>query len=225
MTIQEAHVDFKVKLNKLDTNQTKNFEPEEIDWLLHEAQQQYFRTRYNQVNLTRAGFEDNQLRIDELSNLHVKFPEQPEITLVPSDNVELKLSTLVKPYYHLTSLNVYDESCKQWLSCVHSKHSDYLEELRNPFNKFTALYNFGRDSEGKNTSIYIYKPVSKAKITYLTYPSKPYIGGYVHPDGVTTTTKGFDLPEFTHPLIVDLAVNEAERIIKGGFAEKVLANN
>lgn len=224
MTIQEAHIDFKVKLNKIDTNQVKNFGDDEIDWLLNEAQGQYFRTRYNEVNLTKQGFEDNQLRIDELSNLHIKYPEQEEITLVPvNGQTELRLGSLIKPYYHLTSINVYDESCKQWLACVHAKHSDYLEELRNPFNKFTAIYNFGKTSNDDGTSIYIYKNVTKARVSYLTYPKKLYIGTYTHP--TLTTPQGFELPEFTHSSIVDLAVNEAMRILAGDFSQKVLTNN
>lgn len=225
MTIQEAHIDFKVKLNKIDTNQVKNFGDDEIDWLLNEAQGQYFRTRYNEVNLTHKGFEQNQLRIDELSNLHIKYPEQEEITLVPINNeyAELRLASLMKPYYHLTSISVYDETCKQWLNCVHSKHSEYLEELKNPFNKFTAIYNFGKTSTDDGTSIYIYKPVTKARLSYLTYPKKLYVGTYPHP--TLTTLQGFELPEFTHSLIVDLAVNEAMRILAGDFSQKVLTNN
>lgn len=228
MTIQEAHIDFKVKLNKIDTNQKRNFSPEEIDWLLNEAQSQYFRTRYNSINLTKAGFEENQLRIDELSNLHIKYPEQPDINVIVKDVdlVELPLRSFIKPYYHLTSITVYDETCKQWLSCIHARHSEYLEEIKNPFNKFTAIYNFGRDSLiPDSSSIYIYKNISKVRVSYLTYPRKLYIGTYEHPDSTLTSPQGFELPEFTHSLIVDLAVNEAERILRGGFNDKVLVNN
>ena len=37
MTIQEMHYDFKMKLNKIDSEQYRNLRIPEIDWKLNEA--------------------------------------------------------------------------------------------------------------------------------------------------------------------------------------------
>ena len=39
MTIEEQHYDFKMKLNKIDSQQYRNLIIPQIDWLLNEAQE------------------------------------------------------------------------------------------------------------------------------------------------------------------------------------------
>ena len=43
MTVQEMHYDFKMKLNKIDSEQYRNLRVPEIDWLLNEILQIYHR--------------------------------------------------------------------------------------------------------------------------------------------------------------------------------------
>jgi hypothetical protein len=69
MTIQEAHIDFKLKWDKVDNKYNRNFTDEEVDWLLNDAQLAFIRTRFNPSNIAKAGFESTVSRLNELSNI------------------------------------------------------------------------------------------------------------------------------------------------------------
>ena len=72
MTVEEMHYEFKLKLNKIDSNDYSNIIIPEIDWYLNEAQSIYIKTRYSGNNSKAAGFEASQKRTDDLRNLVVK---------------------------------------------------------------------------------------------------------------------------------------------------------
>ena len=57
LNVQEMHYDFKIKFNKLDSNDYRDFQVPEIDWLLNEAQEIFLKQRYGINNTTQKGFE------------------------------------------------------------------------------------------------------------------------------------------------------------------------
>jgi len=215
MTIQEAHLDFKLKWDKIDNKFNRNFTDEEIDWLLNESQMRFIRTRFNPSNIAKQGFEDTTSRTHELASIHVQFPEEPEITLTTTDYNTYRLSSidttaLSQKFLYLTSLSVYNADCDKWVTPIFQNHATYLEELNNPFNKENCIFNIN----GVNdiTTLYIYGNCTKARVSYIKHPNRVYIGTYTHPYINSTVAVGFNLPEHTHSIIVDTAVELAKGI-------------
>jgi hypothetical protein len=227
MTIQEAHIDFKLKWDKVDNKYNRNFTDEEVDWLLNDAQLAFIRTRFNPSNVARAGFESNTSRLNELSNIHIQFPEEAEIVTTPIDYDYYKvsiidLSTLSKKYLYLTSILAYNVTCKKWVVPLFKGHETYLDELKNPFNKEVGVYNINGDLD--TSSIYLYGDFSKVRISYLMNPERVFLGTYKHPFINSLVPVDFSLPEHTHSIIVDMAVNFAKGISTTNYDNKELVN-
>ena len=60
MTVAEMHIQFKVGLDKTDSLNYPNFEPEEIDLWLNKAQEKFIKSRYSH-DVKRETFEETQL--------------------------------------------------------------------------------------------------------------------------------------------------------------------
>jgi hypothetical protein len=238
MLITEMHYDFKIKADKVDSLRNENFEPFELDWLINEAQLIFLKTRTALNNVYQAGFEKIQKRVDDLSTLLVKFPEQPALSvplLLNSNGVyELKLNRLTHKYFQLQRVEV--EITKPNCGSKRVRKSEFAREnnigniLTNPYEKpsfewSSVPHQFGRSSDGESASIYFYTnnefTVSACYPEYLKMPKRVWIGTYNSLDGnytlpVTPTNPvvSSEFPEHTHNEIVDIAVNEAARIIK-----------
>ena len=106
-TIEEMHYDFRLKCDRIDSLSQQDFNPAEIDWFLNEAQELLVKSKYSINNAYRAGLEHTQKRIDDLSSILIKHPEQPDLVPVSlGDVAELELSRLKYPYLHLVRLGV-----------------------------------------------------------------------------------------------------------------------
>jgi len=84
MTVEEQHIDFKRKLNKVDSQNYRNFRPEEIDLYLNEGQELFIKKRLNRNNIYQVGFETTQKRIEDLRDIHVKFEGDSVQPLAPT---------------------------------------------------------------------------------------------------------------------------------------------
>jgi hypothetical protein len=71
MTVQEMHNEFKITLDKVDSQAYPEFLDGEVDFYLNEAQDRFIKTRYGRNNLYRSGFEELQKRTDDLKALVV----------------------------------------------------------------------------------------------------------------------------------------------------------
>jgi len=69
MTVTEMHIRFKLMLDKADTENYPNVEPEEVDAFLNLAQERFVKQRYGITNSKRAPFESTQKRTDDLREL------------------------------------------------------------------------------------------------------------------------------------------------------------
>jgi hypothetical protein len=233
MSIQEMVYDFKIKADKVDSLRNENFESYEIDWLLNEAQLIFLKTRTAPNNIYQAGFEKIQKRVDDLSTLLIKFPLQP--ALIPTDLnngiYEVKLEDLAFDYYQLERVEVdVTNSC----GTVRIRKSEFAREnnigniLTNPYEKPSYAWRvlphqFGKSTTGTGASLFFYTndefAVSTCYPEYLKIPIRVWIGTYNSLDGnyivgQIPTTVSSEFPEHTHNEIVDIAVNEAARIIK-----------
>lgn len=99
MTIQEMHYEVRLLKDSIDAASRAGLETWEIDSYLNRAIWVFLKQRYGYDFESRRGFETDQARITQLSNLHIKSPElQPAIvpTYIGDGRYELRLNDLGK---------------------------------------------------------------------------------------------------------------------------------
>jgi len=220
MTITEAHFDFKIKQNRVDSLSNVDYNPAQIDWLLNEAQLMFIKQRFGLTNNKRKGFDNTQKRIDDLSTIVIKYPAQPKLEpiLIEPGVYELPLNRLSYPYLFLVSSKAEAEleSCELDIPLRFIQHDDLSSALRDPFNSPSSEwlpYNIGRSTlDNATSSIFIYAGDIVIRYIYTEYlkiPLKVSLGNYTYIDGTTLLPQTFETPEQTHSEIVDIAVNLA----------------
>ena len=232
MTITEMVYDFKLKLDKVDTEQKRNLKDWEVDWLLNDAIQVFLNQVVGGNNIRLTGFEEEQRRIDDVRTLVIKSPSslQPviaPITIITNQEYELPLADLAFDYYQLIRLRVdlAKTGCSpKNIGVTQVQHDDLNEALLSPFHKpdFTwgkVLTTYGSSTSGVNDgSIYFYTDgfsITGCYPDYIKEPNKVWIGTYTPLNGITPSGPvNCDLPEQVHPRISDLAVDIATGIIQ-----------
>lgn len=218
MTAQELKYDFLVKKDRVQSLSTSNFNDAEIDWFINEAQIIFLKNRLGLSNSRKESYEMSQKRIDDLSDLHIKYPIQPYIALVDHQTVyELPLSSLKYTYFTFLRGTVFvkDGTCTKEVALKFTQSDDMNEILKDPFNNASVEefipFNFGK-STTTGTSIYIYPAdliLTKASVEYIKTPSKVSQGTYTYLDGVTYPEATLEFSSNVHSEIVDLAVEVA----------------
>lgn len=248
MTTLELHFDFNFKVDKVATLSKEDFTLGEVDWLLNEAQNLLVKRYYTGNNTSNTAFETTQKRIDDLSSLVVKYPEQPELlpSLLDGGVYEIPLNDLVYEYWFFIRGNIKVFKLTGDMTCVKDatmkliSHDDLNRALEDPFNNTDmseVLFNFGRSTEiissdYSRSSIYLYPGIyglGPVKIEYIKKPARINYGGYVYIDGITYSSQSSELPDHLHSEIVDLAVQVASGLIESPEyiqlkAQKVFAN-
>lgn len=208
MTIQDMHYDFKKKLNKVDSQQNRNFLIPEIDWLLNEALNIFItNSAFPKVRNT-AGFEKNSRVTEELRPL-------------VNHNVELEVdgNTVYLPhdYMFFVSANVIMRKgkCDKVIGrLIVQQHDDRFEE--DPFTKSSFEWRVV-NALFTDKGIILHTDGSfENKKVLLTYiKNHPYMNfssgfskdGYKLPSGkVVSKDCNCFLPAHTHSTIVDIAV-------------------
>lgn len=204
MRIQEMHYDGRFKLDKVDSNQKRNFTPAQWDWALNEGMWVWLKHNYGlgtQQFPHRTGFEGAEHRIQDLKALHIKSPEQ-QAALVPntidSSTYSIELENL--QYDHLFTTRVRARITKNGCSKVVGinivQTDDLNDALVDPFNrpnyKFgkalgvyarsisTATLTSNHHFDGSGT-LYIYTDdsvVDEVYIDYIKVPNRLWIGTY-----------------------------------------------
>jgi hypothetical protein len=233
MNIQEMHYEFKVRVNRLDTQHYQDLPPHNIDNLLNNAIN-HFVEHYAYAN--KLPFEVTQSRIDMLSNLVIGQPEQPTLipTRVSSNSFEVKFSQLAYPYAHLVRASV-NSNC----GVVNVKliPMEFLNRMLNDamqrpsFRWRRLLGTIRKSSTEQDASMYIYTEpafeLTGVNIEYIKQPAKVFFGGYntVEYDAcvergldncsqyysIATLPVDCDIADMYHSLIVDIAVREYGR--------------
>lgn len=135
MTVQEQHIDFKRKLNKIDTSVNINIEVPFIDEYLNEAQEIFIKRRIQHNNIYRVGFENTQKRIEDLKHIVKRNPTtSPNISLVKI-NDNLYQAELPSDYLYYIRANVACRkgTCDGELSCIVQQHDDLNSILTSTF--------------------------------------------------------------------------------------------
>ena len=66
MNVQEMHLAFKIGVDKVDSLNYPDFQPNEIDFLLNQSQERFVKQRYGLNNTKGKSFESDQKRTDDL---------------------------------------------------------------------------------------------------------------------------------------------------------------
>lgn len=69
MTVTEMHRSFRFGMDKMDSINYPNFQPEEIDLLLNQAQDRFVKQRYGITNTKRTSFEETEKRTEDLKEI------------------------------------------------------------------------------------------------------------------------------------------------------------
>lgn len=208
MTIKEMHLDVKVKLNKIDSQNYRNLKVPEIDWGLNEAIELFVKMiafpRWNKL----LGFEKVQRNTDDIRTLVVSTGDLP---------VASNIATLPGDYWHYLGgcVMMTKQNCADVKGEIKIRqHDDEFES--SPFDKSSfewrtvnAVFNSNGLSFFTDGSF----TIDTCNFNYVkrhpyVHNAEDYAGGtYNLPSGVVLTgTQDCILPEQTHREIVDIAV-------------------
>lgn len=149
MTVAEMHIEFKVGLDKTDSLNYPNFEPEEIDLWLNRAQDRFVKQRYSHDPKNET-FELTQKRTDDLRRIITEVTLNPSVTQTPVKPngilFELPDGTVGGPDIYWFAVNEeceirYQDCNGSWIderNGVYAiQHDDYNKLVDDPFNKPT----------------------------------------------------------------------------------------
>jgi len=127
MNIQEMHYDFKIKLNKLDSEQYRNLLVPEIDWLLNSATELFIKMinnpRYNPI----PGFEKTRRDTEDLKNIVVN---SFEIIGERDENlIQQYIFTLPEDYLYYVSAKVQMDNPNCGLRIANLKIRQHEDEF------------------------------------------------------------------------------------------------
>lgn len=208
--------DIDTKVNKL-SNLNGQFIPNEtkID-LINKAQIKLILKKVYPTQNPELGMDSFSKRYEDLQNLQV--PSE-EVSLTNSEDLlySYNFSLPSLTYDMIVPTNVYVTAtrgnCKDRLLDVIDimKHNDVRMLLKSPHYKPSFEYQEILASISSD-KMYLYTDntftLNKAYVSYLKYPRKVDIAGYIHLDGTASTTVDCELEAYLENELVDLVVEE-----------------
>lgn len=215
MTIQELIYQFKLKYDKLDSNDFPKLEIPQIIALLNESQTIMVEKIYK-------AFEEDQGNTDSLEIIHIKDLPLINYTLTNKNPNEYS-APLPTNYLHLTRSYSYglNEMCgTQILYDIQYSHNELNEVLQDTNRKpsydwqeipivISQDKKFGY-TDGTFTLV-------NTKIEYLRNPTKMDMAGYTHFDGSPSTNVNCEFGEDLQEQILSLALMIAKGVVQDGF--------
>jgi len=207
MNIKEMHYDFKMKLNKIDSQQYKNLRIPEIDWVLNEAAELFVKMVAEPRLRSHLGFEKSQRNIDDIRTLvqDVEIAFINDVVTLPTDYM----------YYVRGRVSMTKGSCGTKLGRLKIKQHD--DEYQNsPFDN--SSFEWGEvNGVFKSGGIVIEDAddfnVNSLELTYIKqqlymHDAEDFPGGsYNTLAGASLSgTQDCELPNQTHREIIDIAV-------------------
>lgn len=206
MNIQEMHYDFKMKLNKVDSQQYKNLRIPEIDWVLNEAAELFVKMVAEPRTRTYLGFEKNQRNTDDIRTLVVKD------TILATNGFFTLPNTYM--YFIKGEVLISKNNCTKLGTLKIRQHDD--EYQISPFD--TSSFEWGEvNGVFNNGGIEFQKrldfSVDRLTLTYIKrqnpmFYAEGFPGGkYTNLRGdVLEGTQDCELPVQTHREVIDIAV-------------------
>jgi len=233
MVIEKMHVEFPILYNKVNSNHKKTFSAAEIDLFINRGIREYEEIFWSGENRKgyKLGFEVTQQRTDMLATLVVSN----EPLLAPTNfNSTLKyyefdLSGLSKPYAHFITAKVKITDCDDFFTVNIDRTQNLYRTLEDVDKAPSKLWQRAigqiKGSSDPNTeySLYVYTngefEIDGLYIEYLKEPAEVALGTYTDVPTLANPSPGIkpqvncDLPSQYHDLVLDIAVQEATRII------------
>lgn len=198
---------FKQGLDKFDSLNYPDFEADQIDFILNQAQDTFIKQRYGVTNVKKQSFEETQKRSEDIKNVVVRatLPLQPN----SPDNINPFSRFVNLPADHwiivqeLTGVSYLD--CKGGIVVgsaytVAIQHNDYSKLIDNPF--------------GKPSETRVLRLMEKGRVELITAPNVTltnyyltYIKEPIRIDITTNTT--CELSTMVHQEIINLSVQIA----------------
>ena len=113
MNIADAHRAFRFGLDKMDGLNAPNFLPEEIDLLLNQAQERFIKQRYDNTNVKRTGFEQDEKRTEDLKEILESKILSPAALTYPSGK-----SAINSAFFTLPADNWFIIWEKAYINCT-----------------------------------------------------------------------------------------------------------
>lgn len=223
MSISEIHTYFKVLLNKLDSFNYQNLEPEEIDVFLNQAMFRLIEQRAYGNNPKRETIEETQKRVDDLNNITNPY----STTVFSTDSYNKtngKYVTLPIDYRHAmqeectisyTDCNGVTQTKKIPVKPV--THDRFNKITRDPFNKPDENLVL-RLAHSKVNGNQVFELIGNGSVTfttyYLTYLRTPVSMRYGSTYSTPTTDVECELSEHLHREIVEMAIRSAIEVLE-----------
>lgn len=212
------HTYFKILLNKLDSFNNQNLEPEEIDVFLNQTMFRIIEQRAYGPNIKGETVEETEKRVDDLNNITNPYSTTTFFTDSLS-KTNGKYIELPSDYRHAlqeeclvsyTDCNGQTQSKRVSIKPV--THDRYNRIVRDPFHKpFTDL--IIRLSHSKVNNKPVFELITDGSTTltryYLTYLRTPVSMQYGSTYSTPTTDVNCELNEHIHREIVETAVKAA----------------
>lgn len=203
---------FNQGLDKLDSANYPNFETDQVELLLNQAQDFFVKQRYGSTNIKRQSFEETQKRTEDLKNVVVNAVLTPAANAVDNINTNARFVTLPTDHWfiiqELTGISYAGCNGDTVTDVVFTEaiqHNDYSKVINNPFskpneNKVLRLMENGRVEliPAPNVTIASYR------LRYIKEPVRISV----------TNSVNCELSEHTHQEIVSIAVGMALEAIE-----------
>ena len=204
MTIIEAHLSFKLSLDKIDSLNYPNLEPEEIDLILNQGYRTYIKQTYGFNNIKKQSFEETQKRTEDLKNV-IKTAN-----LVPiaynSFNIDSNAQFVILPTDHwfiiqerveVSYLDCNNTLISSIIEVRPTQHMEFDKVIKDAFkkpdeNKVLRLMENGQVELVSSTGI----TITSYKLRYLKQPVILSLSLGV----------GFETSDHTHQEIIDTCV-------------------
>ncbi len=216
MNIAEWHISFKQGMDKFDSLNYPNLEPEQIDLLFNQAIGMFVKQRYGYNNSKKESFEETQKRTEDLKTLVKTSVIVPLTNNV--NNIDLNSNFIDIPIDHwitifekanITYLNCNSVSTTEDVEIIPIQHNDYNKIINNPFAKPTTDKVLRLvTQEGIELLHSSDSTINNYKLRYIKEPAKVDLLNNVD----------CDLTPMVHDEIISLAISialeniEAERI-------------
>lgn len=181
MNIAKQHSEFKIRLNKIDSNHYVDLFPSQIDSFLDNAAL-FICNHYGEI----GKFQQTQFTKDMFGTLLIKYPDQPEITPIANEEgqYEINLNDLKYEYLHLDGAYVQCGKSVIPVTMItrdeDQKLNDYSQKPNFRWKRLLGV--IAKSSSTPTTSLYIYSDVNltdkKVRVEYVKYPRKVFFGGY-----------------------------------------------
>lgn len=200
------HIGFQIGVDKVSSLNYPGFEPEEVDFLLNQAQDRFVKTRYGRNNIYRKGFEETQKRTDDIRTI-VKNAILTPTPSISSNKPFGYYVTLPSSPTDLYWFAVNEEADVLVADCngnqvtnrvkvIPITHDEYNRIIKDPFNKPDEENVLRLANEGQ------FELLGSSSFQIVTYYLR-YLRSPARIDLVNLVD--CELPEHTHQEVVDLA--------------------